>query len=377
MTATPPTGVLRVHCADQRVARDLADSVRAVLGLHAEVRSDPERRSSVEVPTAAIDAPSPADMILVTERDDRAKGDATNEPRAATGSTGRTITLALPADDADPIDVARLLGPVLRGRMPPNELPSLVAEYRSLQSLGSMLERNTIDIEGVERAAPELIGALHADLARPDTLQLWGTSTTVDNGEQQVPTPFIAYLAEQLGTPPDPARCHAGLVHTYGYLLSSVATPFGRKRHRWSSGEAAHALGIPGRWPLIDDGVLSNLTHTLTKVAPLGTSMPGRAGPAGLSALHEVRDHGVADGTRWRSRIRVLGRIGSTDQSSPGGDELLLVYTVSVDDGPERYITAFPVGHTFAAAATRTPIGQLRFNASVRQGEVPDSRVSG
>ena len=152
-----------------------------------------------------------------------------------------------PRDEADAIDVARLLGPVLRGRIPAGEFPGLVDDYRRYQSLAVGLQEGTIDHQDLRDHAPELIRWLEADVANDAVIDRWATSTTVEKDEHLVPLAVVDLLATALGRQPDPQRCHAGLAHTYGYLLSPVTTTFGRKRHRWSSQEAAHALGIPAR----------------------------------------------------------------------------------------------------------------------------------
>ncbi len=37
---------------------------------------------------------------------------------------------------------------------------------------------------------------------------------------------------------------NAGLLHVYGYLLSTTPTPYGLKRDRWLGGELARACGL-------------------------------------------------------------------------------------------------------------------------------------
>ncbi len=300
-------------------------------------------------------------LHLVTAQRDLADDGGSTQQSAG---PEQPIVIELPLEHALPIDTARLLGPVVRGRISPVGLPELVANYRSLQSLGEQLDRNDIGCSEAATALPDFFQSLRADLSRPEVLQLWGASTTVDNGSHQVPLAFLRLIADHRGVPADPTNCHAGLVHTYGYLLSPAETTYGRKRHRWSSQEAAHALGIPGSWPLDGDGILTSLTQALTAAAPLdGDPSPadGSAGP--ISVTYELDEHGETAGTQWRSRVRVLARPGAPDGSAAVGDELLLVYTVGIDDRPEQYITAFPVSHSAAVEATTAPRRRLRFNA--------------
>lgn len=341
------SGIVRVRCGHSDRTQSLARSLELVVGRYVEVAEVP---GGYLVRVAAAESAAGGGVMAVT-------GGLRDETRGE-------VTVELGADEADLIDIARLLGPVLRGRIPVGGLPALVDSYRTLQSVGRELDGGKIRLDAAEAALPELFGSLRSDLARPDILGLWGTSTTVDDGVQQVPAGLIAFLAEQLGTASDPRCCHAGLAHTYGYLLSPSPTEYGRKRHRWSSQEAAHTLGIPGRWPLGAGGVLTNLTEALSQVAPLDGSITRASPPGSLEVLHHLEDNGEWSGLRWRSRVRVIGRPTAVD----GGDELLLVYSVAAENEPERYLTAFPVSRSFAARATAQRVGRLRYNAVLDLG---------
>ena len=81
--------------------------------------------------------------------------------------------------------------------------------------------------------------------------------------------------------------------------------------------------------------------------------------------LHAERtDEGEEGGVRWRSRTRVLRR--GQDESSVGpGDDLLLVYSLAVADGPERYVTAFPVSASFSDGLDGEVQDRPKFNAVV------------
>jgi hypothetical protein len=342
------SGTVRVRYGRSEGTASLARSIEAVLGRHVEV------------------AQAPWGYLVRLAAPETAAGDGVAAPGGLRDETHDDVEVEveLGTEEAAMIDIVRLLGPVVRERIPVSGLPALVDSYRALQSIGSGLEGGMIRLDSAEAALPELFSALRSDLLRPDILDLWGTSTTVDSGERLVPSALISHVAEQLGSDPNPRCCHAGLAHTYGYLLSPSPTEYGRKRHRWSSQEAAHTLGIPGGWPLGEGGVLTNLTEALCQVAPLNGGTTQASPPGALEMLHHLEDDGEWSGIRWRSRVRVIGRPTAVD----GGDELLLIYSVAAEDEPERYVTAFPVSRSFAARATAQPVGRLRYNAVLDVG---------
>jgi len=71
-------------------------------------------------------------------------------------------------------------------------------------------------------------------------------------------------------------------------------------------------------------------------------------------------------GKRWTARTRVLRRADLTDGQASEGDQLLLVYSQSVNAGPERYITAFPVSAEWLAKLEDPhEIPHLKYNASL------------
>ncbi len=85
----------------------------------------------------------------------------------------------------------------------------------------------------------------------------------------------------------------------------------------------------------------------------------------------DVRAEKVASGVsssgkKWTARTRVLRRADLTDGQASDGDQVLLVHSLSVDAGPERYITAFPVSAEWHAKFAATAVESvLKCNASL------------
>jgi len=86
-----------------------------------------------------------------------------------------------------------------------------------------------------------------------------------------------------------------------------------------------------------------------------------------MDVLHERVARGVStEGQRWTARTRVLRRADLTAEQASEGDQLLLVYSLSVGAGPERYITAFPVGAEWLAELKDPDANpHLKYNASL------------
>jgi hypothetical protein len=124
---------------------------------------------------------------------------------------------------------------------------------------------------------------------------------------------------------------HAGLMHTYGYLLSNLETPFGFKRERYTSGSIATGLALEPRdllspWPS-EGTLLSNLSAI--------------AGDIAASRSDFARDRFVEHAPAHELTLQ-------TDLVAfPNADEIkgthLLVYSLQHGTAPQQLITAFPV----------------------------------
>ncbi|WP_167043195.1 amino acid deaminase [Salinibacterium sp. ZJ454] len=183
----------------------------------------------------------------------------------------------------------------------------------------------------------------------------WAESTVIDDNTQQpvLCEGIVTALAQRAGLPARYPVANAGLLHVYGYLLSTSPTPHGFKRDRWLDGTLATALGLDADaflpWRLDNGTLLERVTRMVLPIA---------RGAVNAGVVYE-RDDRIADDTTahttlWRSR-----RAG---QSGPAA----LVYAL---DGPSgiRLVTAFPVSGAvdeFVAALDAEP-PRLRYNAVV------------
>ncbi len=151
----------------------------------------------------------------------------------------------------------------------------------------------------------------------------WALSTVVDEtvGAPVIDREDFTRLHEAAGLTADWPIGNAGLIHVYGYLLSTVQTPYGLKRDRWLDGSLATALGRHPRAFLLEDAdaagetVLQRVTDAL---------LPHLEAAASEQLLRI--DHRAVDGTVFRTVV-IDGA---------------LIYGVVLGDRV-RAVTAFPV----------------------------------
>jgi len=200
--------------------------------------------------------------------------------------------------------------------------------------------------------APWIVAQIESDGRHRTLLDLWGASI---NGEGQPPQPIVppavvAAIGRIARVELDPEHPHAGLLHTYGYLFSTMRTPFGFKRARWVRPGIARGFGLP-RHAISPRPESGTLLANVTALAAAFAFGRGEAAARQLSPL-------AADAfSRFEpGRVETVGGappphewILQTDlvwyPRSRGGknEHALLVYTVW-EDGVGRLVTAFPVG---------------------------------
>jgi hypothetical protein len=180
----------------------------------------------------------------------------------------------------------------------------------------------------------------------------WGSSTVVDEntGEPVIGEGFFAELHAAAGLPCAWPVGNAGLLHVYGYLLSRVETPYGRKRDRWVDGGVARALGLPAEaftpWFAGGSTPLERLTRA---AAPLVDAHP--ESDSRILFRYDETPGGLA------ARTVVVRDSGSGTTA--------LLYLVGGADAL-RLVTLFPVegfDDAWAARLLREP-ARLRYNAA-------------
>ncbi|MGI6878743.1 amino acid deaminase [Microbacterium sp. gxy059] len=196
-------------------------------------------------------------------------------------------------------------------------------------------------------ALDEVLACVRRD-AREGLLDAWAWSTVMDEhvGGAVVDEEIVRALHETAGGRFRFPVGHAGLLHVYGYLFSTVRTPFGGKSDRWNDGVLATRLGRePGAFRLGDSPDETPLARVTSAGLPLLLDPPDGA---------VVRDEAVG-GLRTRAVV----------VPAPDGSGVLVSGT-NENDGL-RLVTLFPVAdaEAFAADVAASP-PRLRWNAAPR-----------
>ena len=175
----------------------------------------------------------------------------------------------------------------------------------------------------------------------------WGLSTVIDENIDApvIPRDECERLHGLAGLPAAWPIANAGLLHVYGYLLSTVQTPYGLKRDRWLNGALALALGLP-REAFLPSGSGTLLSRVSAAILPRLTDPPKDA----LLVLDQQSIDGAAE-------VRTV-LVGTPHAAA-------VIYGVR-EGGRMRAITAFPL--VSASASFRQSLvdqpPRLRYNAA-------------
>ncbi len=215
----------------------------------------------------------------------------------------------------------------------------------------------------LKASRPSLERQIAEDAKHPERFLAWGTSTNIDAGAQTstVHPNLLRLLCEWTGRPFDPETetTNAGLLHTYGYLLSNLKTSFGYKRARWCKGNLERGLELPKSYlsPNPKTGtLLGNLTDLCTIVfadyldrkRPEGTVFdPSRF--TGSTLTETIQDVPVTLVTRI------------VNFSKANDDAAALFYGAKIEDKFE-FITLFPVSSWM--------IGKIRKSAGKAEAKI-------
>ena len=232
-------------------------------------------------------------------------------------------------------------------RNPPN-FQSLTK--RLLQSASG----GRIRICDFERLLPGLASQIRCDVQSP-WLRIWGRSLNYDEHEKK-----IIVDRKILNVIGRIARCkirdksnyHAGLIHTYGYLLSNLPTRYGFKRERWINGQLERCLGLS--IPLLpaspgNQSLLQNLSYLLHNFVGQGGTRNQLARETDYVAptivefdYSKIRRKRILENVQVGQSRRIELR---TDLISlPKGDwHSLLIYSHQYNQ-QVRIITTFPIG---------------------------------
>lgn len=250
-----------------------------------------------------------------------------------------------------------------------------------------------LSITDLKNECPWICQQIAGDAATKGLFDLWGQSSNFDElARTEIVEPrILSVIGELAGIPMEGLTVHAGLQHTYGYLLSTIVTPFGYKRDRWLSPRLEQGFGLPPDvlGPAPSQGTLlanatvfagsiafrgnSNATKALRKVSSFAATAIRKMNFARVDHTRITESVSLRDSLgRFRS-VRIQTDLIPFPHAVAGGaDNWLLVYAChdSSQPGP-RLITLFTISPTFAAELT-DPVRfgpaveiRTRFNAYV------------
>ncbi|MBH0097963.1 amino acid deaminase [Salinibacterium sp. NSLL150] len=182
----------------------------------------------------------------------------------------------------------------------------------------------------------------------------WALSTAIDEntGEAVVSRELFEVLHDLAGLEAQWPIGNAGLLHCYGYLLSTASTPYGLKRDRWVTSELATAFGLaPDAFTpwTGSESLLSRVAHV---IVPTLTNPPADA-----LAVHTAITEPDAAGVSHATRTVVVQRHGVA----------ALAYGFVVQHAGVRVlrpVTVFPVSASSDwLAELAADVSRLRFNA--------------
>lgn len=224
--------------------------------------------------------------------------------------------------------------------------------------------------QALGRLAPALRRMIERDRAAAELFDFWGESLNFDeNARATIVHPAImAAIGDAAGVPQRGKVVHAGLSHTYGYMLSNLVTPYGLKRARWTRRDLDDGLGLPHGTlgPAPREGtLLGNVTAAFGAIAFCDDPQrlaDVRKAAGGVSAAPALGlDCRSLDVRRLRETLRLVNGSDTrtielrTDvvrfkRSPEAGNTnaFLLVYSLvdSARPGP-RLISGFPVSQDY------------------------------
>ena len=138
-------------------------------------------------------------------------------------------------------------------------------EYWNDMAFDSVQSRKPI-LRIIEENNPALYNQILTDSKDPYLTMFWGRSLNFDSGARKkiVDDKIIQDLQAVFNIKNDNKIVHAGIMHTYGYLFSTIITPYGHKRKRWISPSLNSAFSMSENSfspETIDGGLLSNITY--------------------------------------------------------------------------------------------------------------------
>lgn len=231
-------------------------------------------------------------------------------------------------------------------------------------------------------------------------ISMWGQSQNFDAGAKQIilSEKIIGDLQANFNIKNDNQIVHAGVMHTYGYLFSTLNTPYGFKRWRWTIPTFTEGMGLVEKSisPHPKAGtLLSNLTYFAGKIA-----FKSKSRKEELEQLKNVSpeiknfsyqnlqittlEEQITNSKKFNFLLRTnfVKIINKVTKNHHEDNDYLLIYSiVEPDNKLEKLITVFPIKKdAFIKATDELLLGTdrpivVRYNAYI--GTSKEDRLSG
>lgn len=139
----------------------------------------------------------------------------------------------------------------------------------------SRTEMNSTDkniINTLDESFPHLSLQITKETKDPYLLMFWGESSNYDSNAKKkiLDDKTIEDLQAVFNIKNDNHIVHAGIIHTYGYLFSTIETPYGPKAKRWTSPTLTNAFQLKTKAlspESTEGGMFSNATYFAGMIA--------------------------------------------------------------------------------------------------------------
>lgn len=252
-------------------------------------------------------------------------------------------------------------------------------------------------LTSIQKKSNKLYDQIHSDSLDPILPTLWGQSINFDSGAKAIILDYklINELQAKFKIKNDNHIVHAGIMHTYGYLFSTLMTPYGFKRIRWTKPTLNNGLELNhlSLSPFTVEGtLLSNITYFSAKIAfknptnlkkceSLLNVSPEIKNYDYKSLSKVVLDEYIVTPSHIQKKLRTTLVKFKNKLTSDENDYLLIYSFEDLLNHEEKLITAFPIKtDAYLKIIDSMALGEdrpiiVRYNAFI--GTSQNDRLSG
>jgi hypothetical protein len=238
------------------------------------------------------------------------------------------------------------------------------------------LENGSSIITVLDENYPQLSAQIKKEATDPYLPMYWGESLNFDSNakKQIVDERIISDLQDLFNIKNDNKIVHAGVMHVYGYLFSTIDTPYGYKRKRWIAPTLNRGFDLKSKAlspDTTEGGLFSNVTYFAGMLAfknktelSLLKNVSNEIFTFDYSKLKFERvEENLKDYTLVTTLVRFPNKTGDEN-------EYLLIYsTLNKLLNKEQLVTVFPINaESYRGITAHDSLGKnkkivVRYNA--------------